>query len=279
MTSAIGIILKAKHAILWAAIVLFLFSVIPTAAVSKGKVTSFSADMVMLAPDGKKTGTSRLFITPEAYRMDGMPMGAGQQGMPEDLTILGLIDQNRQYMYNHDKKLVYESDLDERQMMGVLKSYENVDAEEILGKETISGYSCTRKKVTTTTAVMGMKVTISQTIWQSDRFEMPLRTLTEEGYVSELRNIVTRKPSANLFEPLSGYTQVNSMMAVMGIDFSNNENPDSAAGEAHGTAAKSKEDNSEPADDTFKFSDIKKEDIEKTIHNIGSKLKKFKFGN
>jgi len=279
MTTDTGMISKARHAILWGAIVLFLFSVIPTAAVSKGKITSYSAELVMIAPDGKKTGTSRLFITPEAYRMDGMPMGAGQQGMPEDLTILGFNDRNRQYMYNHDKKLVYESDLDEQQMMGLLKSYENVDAEEILGKETVSGYSCTRKKVTTTTAVMGMKITTSQTIWQSDRFEMPLRTLTEEGYLSELRNIVTQEPSANLFDPISGYTQVKSMMAVMGIDFSGDESPDSATNETHGTAASSRNDSSDPVDKTFKLSDIKKEDIEKTIHNIGSKLKKFTFGN
>jgi hypothetical protein len=278
MTSAIGIISKARHTILWAAIVLFLFSAIPSAAVSKGKITSYSADLVMIAPDGKKTGTSRLFITPQAYRMDGMPMGAGQQGMPEDMTILGLNDRNRQYMYNHDKKLVYESDLDEQQMMELLKSYENVDAEQILGKEKVNGYPCIKKRVTTTTAVMGMKITTSRTIWQSDRFDMPLRTLTEEGHLSELRNIVTKKPQAALFEPLSGYTPVNNMMAVMGMDFLGGQNPESGMDEGHGTAA-SRKDSSEPADGTFKMPDIKKEDIEKTIQNIGDKLKKFKFGN
>ncbi len=192
----------------------------PSSASSGGKlITSYSADMVMIEPGGGISGKTRLYITPEAYRMDGMLMGAGQHGMPEDMTTLGLKKQNRQYIYNHDKKLVYESGIDEQEMMKTLDTYQDVDSEVVLGRETISGYACTMKKVTTTSSFMGRTVSSTQTIWQSDRFEMPLRTLTEEGYVTELRNIVVRKPAANLFEPLSGYTRVNSMMAVMGMDF------------------------------------------------------------
>ncbi|MDZ7761502.1 MAG: DUF4412 domain-containing protein [Desulfovermiculus sp.] len=180
----------------------------------------------MITPAGEVSGTSSLFITPEAYRMDGMPMGAGQQGMPKDMTILGLKDQNRQYIYNHDKKLVYESDLDEQEMMDLLKSYENVDAEEILGKEKVSGYPCTKKKVTTTMSVMGMNITTTETIWQSDRFEMPLKIRNEDGHISHLQNIVTQTPPSKLFRPMTGYTRVNNMMAVMGMDFSDGQMPE-----------------------------------------------------
>lgn len=188
-----------------------------------GKITSFSADWVMTLPDSDSVSTSKLYVTPEAYRMDGMPMGAGQQGMPKDMTILAFKDQNRQYMYNHDKKLVYESEIDEQETMDLMKSYQNVDSEEILGKETVSGYTCTKKKVTTTTTMMGMRFKHTSIIWQSDKFEMPLRVQGEEGNISELRNISTRKPSADLFKPLSGYTKVDNMMAVMGIDFGREE--------------------------------------------------------
>ncbi len=184
-----------------------------------GKITSFSADWVMILPDSDSVNTSKLYVTPEAYRMDGMLMGAGQQGMPKDMTILAFKDKNRQYMYNHDKKLVYESEIDEQEMMDLMKSYQNVDSEKILGKETVSGYTCTKKKVTTTTTMMGMKFKQSSIIWQSDKFEMPLKIQGEKGNVSELRNISTKKPSANLFRPLSGYTKVDNMMAVMGMNF------------------------------------------------------------
>jgi hypothetical protein len=54
---------------------------------------------------------------------------------------------------------------------------------------------------------------------------MPLKVQGEDGNVSELRNISTKKPSADLFKPLSGYTKVDNMMAVMGIDFAAEERP------------------------------------------------------
>jgi hypothetical protein len=204
----------------------FFYCTFPAAAVSENKITHFSADLVMIAPDGTPSGKSRLYITPEAYRMDGMPMGAGQLGMPEDLTILGLNDQNRQYIYNHDKKLVYESDMDEQEMMKPIKSYENVDIQEILGKEKISGYPCTQKRVTTTMEMMGMTLTNTEIIWQSDRFDMPLKTQNEEGHISHLQNIVTRAPAAKLFRPMTGYTRVDNIMAVMGMDFSGDHLPE-----------------------------------------------------
>ena len=198
----------------------FMLSAFPTEVFSNGKIASYSADMVMIKPDGEISGTAKLYITPEAYRMDGMLLGAGQHGMPKDMTTLGLKDQNRQFIYNHDKKLVYESDFDEQEMMKRLNTYQDAESEVVLGKEKVSGYTCVKKKVTTTTTVMGMKVTSTQITWQSDRFEMPLRTQTEEGYVSELRNIDTKKPSAKVFHPLTGYTPVGNIVAVMGMDFS-----------------------------------------------------------
>jgi len=202
------------------------FCTFPAAAVSENKITHFSAEMVMSSPDGTPSGKSRLYITPQAYRMDGMPMGAGQLGMPRDLTILGLNDQNRQYIYNHDKKLVYESDMDEQEMMEMFKSYENVDNEEILGKEKVSGYSCTKKRVTTTMEMMGMNITSTEIIWQSDRFDMPLKIQNEEGHISHLQNIVPRTPASKLFRPMTGYTRVNNIMAVMGMDFSGGHMPE-----------------------------------------------------
>ena len=150
-------------------------------------------------------------------------MGAGQHGMPKDMTILAFKDKNKQYMYNHDKKLVYESEIDEQETMDLMKSYQNADSEEVLGKETVSGYTCTKKKVTTTTTMLGMKFKHTSIIWQSDKFEMPLKVQGEDGNVSELRNISTKKPSADLFKPLSGYTKVDNMMAVMGMDFGREE--------------------------------------------------------
>jgi len=201
-------------------LVLLCFIVAPSSscALFDGKIESFSADQVVLSANGKVLSTSKLYITPDVYRMDGLPMG-GQRGITRNLTILGFTKQNKQYFYNHDKKLFFESQLDENDMLKKMKSNENVDSEKILGQEKVSGYKCVKKEVTTIMTMMGMKHTSTQILWQSDKFEFPLRIRQEEGQIMELRNIKTGKPSKKLFRRLAGYKKVDSMMAVMGIDF------------------------------------------------------------
>lgn len=162
--------------------------------------------------------TSKLYITPDAFRMDGLPMG-GQGGITRNLSILGFKKLNRQYIYNHDKKLFFESQLDEDGMLEKMKSYENVDSENVLGKEKVSGYKCVKKEVTTTMTMMGTKITSTEILWQSDKFEFPLRIQMEKGQIMEFRNIDMGKPSKKLFRRPTGYKKVNNMMAVMGMDF------------------------------------------------------------
>ena len=201
-------------------VVLLCFMVAPSLsyALFGGKIEDFSADQVMISPDGKVMSTSKLYITKDAYRLDGLPMG-GQGGMTQNLTILGFKKQNKQYIYNHDKKLFFESQLDENDMLEKMKSNENVDSEKVLGKEKVSGYKCVKKEVTTTMTMMGMKHTSTQILWQSDKFEFPLRIRMEEGQIMEFRNIDTGKPSKKLFRRPAGYKKADNMMAVMGMDF------------------------------------------------------------
>jgi hypothetical protein len=190
-----------------------------------GKIESFSADMVFIGADGKEISTSKLYITPEAMRMDGLPMAgqhAGMNGM-DKLTTLSFSEKNKEYIYNHDKKLFFEAELDEQEqdmVMNMMKRYEKVDQEQILGNEKVSGYNCTKKRVTTTVDMMGMKITSTETIWQSDQFDMPLRIEDEEGMITEYRNIDPTKPSAKLFQLPTGYKKVGNIMEVMGMDFS-----------------------------------------------------------
>ena len=211
------------HRSIWAKlflVVLFCFMISPSSshALFGGKIESFSADQVMISPDGKVMSTSKLYITPDVYRMDGLPMG-GQGGMTQNLTILGFKKENKQYIYNHDKKLVFESQLDENDMLEKMKSNENVDSEKILGKEKVSGYKCVKREVTRTMTMMGTKITTTQIEWQNDKFEFPLRIQMEQGQIMEFRNIDKGKPSKKLFRRLTGYKKVDNMMAVMGLDF------------------------------------------------------------
>ena len=204
----------------WIALALLclMVSTSPSHALWEGEITSFSADQVMISPAGKVLSTTKLYITPEAYRMDGMPIGS-QEGVTRNLTFLGFKKQNKQYIYNHDKKLYFESQLDEDDMLQKLKSSENIDSERILGKEKVSGYKCVKKEVTKTMTMMGTTHTSTEILWQSDKFEFPLRIRQEDGQIMEFRNIDTDEPSKKLFRRPTGYKRVDNMMAVMGMDF------------------------------------------------------------
>ncbi len=196
----------------------FMIFPLPSHAFFGGKIESFSTDQVMISHNGKVINTSKLYITKNAYRMDGLPIG-GHGGITRNLSVFGFIKQNTQYIYNHDKKLFFESQIDEDDMLKKLKSYENVDSEKILSTEKVSGYKCVKKEVTTTTSIMGMKHTSTEILWVNDNFKFPLRIQMENGQVMEFRNINTGEPSKKLFRRPVGYKKVNSIMAVMGMDF------------------------------------------------------------
>ena len=200
----------------WVALLCFMVAPPSSYALFGGRIENFSADQVMISPDGKVMSTSKLYVTPDAYRMDGLPTGGN---VTRNLSVLGFKKLNKQYVYNHDKKLFFESQLDEEDMLKKLKSYENVDSEKILGNEKVSGYKCVKKEVTTTMTMMGMKHTSTEILWQSDKFEFPLRVQMEDSRMMEFRNINTGKPSKKFFRRPTGYKKVNNMMAVMGMDF------------------------------------------------------------
>lgn len=191
----------------------------PGYALFGGKVEHFSADSVDIAPDGTVLNTSKMYVSPGAVRIDGMP-GGGMPGSPKlNISMLILEKQNISYFYNHDKKLVYEGPVDEEDLSAGYKALDNVESEKVLGKETVSGYPCVKKEVVTSFTVAGQTMTDRLIVWESDKFGFPLKTLDDEGGIHELRNIQEKKPSKKLFQPLSGYKKVGSMMAVMGMDF------------------------------------------------------------
>ena len=202
---------------LWVAFFCFMISPSSSHAFSWGEIKSFSADQVVISPGGKVMSTTKIYGTPDAYRMDGMPVGG--QGVSRNLTFLGFKKQNIQYIYNHDKKIFFESQLDEDDILRGSKLYKNADSERILGNEKVSGYKCVKKEVTTTMTMMGIKNTSTVILWQSDKFEFPLRIQQEDGHIVEFRNINTGEPSKKIFHRPTGYSRVNNMMEVMGIDF------------------------------------------------------------
>lgn len=199
------------------AIAISLMVASPAFALFGGKVESFTADMVEIESNGKVMSTSKFYITPDAMRVDGMP-GSGRGGAPQNISMLILKKEKKSYFYNHDKKLVFEAPADEKDFAAGYKFKDNIESEKILGKEKVAGYKCVKKEVVISMNVMGSAMKNKLTIWESNKFEMPLRTMDEDGAVQEMRNIKTGKPSKKYFRPLIGYKKVGNMMAALGMD-------------------------------------------------------------
>ncbi len=245
-----------------ASIVMILFCIMlstPAAfAFFDSKIDSFSADMVFTSPDGKNAGSSKLYVTPDKQRMDGLPGGGFQQGIDmRNFSVISFRNEDKQYLYNHDEKLVFISGMDEMSMLKEFSDFENAETEEVLGKEKISGYPCVKKQVTSTSTIMGMTSTTTSIIWESDKFEIPLKVKSDNGDIMELRNIDTDKPSETHFRPLTGYKKVDNIMALMGMDFS--------------AMARGEEDDSDTGDDNDQSSsqpDMDDLDIDKTMAGL-----------
>ncbi len=176
-----------------------------------GKGQSFSADMIVTLSSGQVMLEGKIFVTPDATRMDW------KQGA-SNLSSIRIEQENREYLYNHDKKVFYEIDLNEdEEVSNFLKSVNDYKEIEVLGKEKVNGMNCTRKKVRNSFEAMGMSITNELIIWQADGIDFPIRAEGEEGTVTELKNISKKTPASKLFQPIEGYKRVNNMMEVMGF--------------------------------------------------------------
>jgi hypothetical protein len=191
-------------------------------ALPDGKITAFTADQVHLDPNGKIVSTGKLYVTPEKIAMEGMP--AGPEG--QMLSIIYFKNDNRQCTLNTQKKLYFESPLDDQKLMRDIKAAKTDQTEKVLGTETISGFNCTKKEMESVAEFMGMKRKTKQTVWVTDTLDMPVRTQTEDGSVTELRNFEKGMPPAKHFEIPKDFKKVANMMAVMGMEFSEDEGED-----------------------------------------------------
>lgn len=201
---------------------MFLFLATAAPALPDGKITAFTADQVHLDPGGKILSTGKLYVTPEKVAMDGMP--AGQEG--QTLSVIYFVNEKRQCTLNPQKKLYFEGPMDNQKLMQDMKAMKTGETEKIIGTETISGFKCTKKEMESTVQFMGMKRKNKQTVWVTDTLDMPVRTQTEDGSITELRNFVKGMPAATYFEIPKDYKKVPSMMMVMGMEFSEDEGED-----------------------------------------------------
>ncbi len=78
---------------------------------------------------------------------------------------------------------LYQVAVDEKDYTAGYKGLDNLESEKVLGNEKVSGYKCVKKEVVTSFKAMGNSMKIRLIVWESDKFEMPLRTMDEDGAI------------------------------------------------------------------------------------------------
>jgi Domain of unknown function (DUF4412) len=192
-----------------------LFSGISAYAFWGGKITKFTADEVVIDANGKVRHEGKIYVAPNKMRMEGiLPKG------DESMSMVWIFRRDKKIAWylNPEKKLYFEKPFNEKEMEQTAKKFVDSKNEKVLGTEYINGFECTKKEVDTTVSYMGYKSTSKSIAWISKKLDMPIRTQSQDGSISELRNIKERSTSAKYFEVPNDYKQVSNMMELLGIN-------------------------------------------------------------
>lgn len=178
-------------------------------SVYAAKIKKFSADQVSLAPDGKIAGSGKIYVTPDKIRMEmRSPRGEG------NMIMIMHRDNNLYWMLNPGEKKYFERPLNEKEWETMAKGAIKSKTEKDLGTETVNGFKCRKKEVEMVVEILGFKRKNRSTVWISKKLDIPIRTRTEDGHVTELRNIKKGRQPKKLFKVPDGYQKVENMMAL-----------------------------------------------------------------
>ena len=153
----------------------------------------FSADMVSSSPQGSMT--AKLYVSGQKSRME----------MPGAVTI-GRIDKDVAWMLMPEQGMYVEQPLDVRTAMSTQEKMDQEIERTPEGKETVSGMSTTKYRVTFGTA--GRRESVFQ--WIDDANHFPVKTAAIDGsWWSEFKNIKITPQDPALFEIPPGYKKMS----------------------------------------------------------------------
>lgn len=193
----------------------------PASAFFGGKIENFSAEQVSVEPGGKTQAVGKIYMGPGMFRMEM----AERQGNGKSMVNIFRKDRGLNYVIIPEDKAYTEIALDENKLKQAMGDVNAVQKEEVLGTETVSGYKCTKKRFETKVTFLGFEKIVKSTVWISDRFDIPLRTESSDGRITELRNIREGRQPAALFEPPEGYRKAAGMMELFGASGSGGDKP------------------------------------------------------
>lgn len=196
-----------KYYLPWITAIACLLWLAPTAMA--GKITQFQAKQVHLDQAGQIRTTNQIYSMPDKLRLEmNHPSGQGS------MIMIFRKDKEVHWILSPKNKRYTEQPMDEAAWERTRGDFIKAQNMEDLGMETVQGFRCRKRRVTTTVQVMGVKRTSTSTVWSSPKIAFPIRTESQTGEVTELRNIKKGVQPDALFEIPCSYTQVSSMIEL-----------------------------------------------------------------
>jgi hypothetical protein len=183
------------------------------------KVEQFSAEQVLIEPGGNAEQVGKIYVAPDKVRFEkssSTDQGSMVMIFRKDLKMLRIL--------MPETKAYIENPLSEADLQKTFQQLPKDMKEEDLGRETINGFECKKKRVEGSIEFsQGHKQTFSSVVWISDRIGFPIRTQSEDGRMTELRNIMIGSQPDELFEVPSGYSKIANPLGNMGGSPGQNE--------------------------------------------------------
>ena len=185
--------------------ILVLLALVLAGAPAPAAITSFTADKVVLDGKGRVLKEEKITMAGEKIRAES---ASGDMVMifRHDLGLLWALAPAR--------KIYVEIPLDRRTWDRVTRGVAEGDRVRVLGRETVQGFTCTRKEVTRTRSVMGRRTTTTGTIWQSEELPMVVRSRGDRDVTTELRDIRPAEPAEKMFALPGGFRKVGNNMGL-----------------------------------------------------------------
>ena len=190
-----------------------------------GSNQAFSANLEIQSTDGSSnltvmpgkisfaSGKSRFEVNLAEVQSKLMPAGVADQLKPMGLDQMVMVarpDKKAGYLVYPGMQSYVQTDLSDSESAATNSNYRVETAE--LGKETVDGHPCLKKKVVVTDQDGGKQ---EFTAWNAtDLKNFPVKILSADTTML-FKNVSLTQPAASLFETPAGYTKYDDMQTMM----------------------------------------------------------------
>ncbi len=183
---------------------------IPGAALAAERALEYRAEQVVIGPKGKVEKENLLWVSGDRLRLENVK--------PEKNRLIYIFrrDLHQTVTANVAKKIAFEGAFEEaafRMALGLPDG--RIVAERPMGDEAVAGVSCRKKEIDVEVSFKKGSKTLTYTVWEAERYALPLRVKIPAGRVFELRNLHEEKLDPARFATPKDFKRAATLSEVL----------------------------------------------------------------